>query len=90
MAFPVVTDEIVISWLLECEAIFPHGYYEFDYDSNFLQDFFVDRDLKFKLSELYYTHSVYELMNKYWDLILPLENTIDENFNSEDDESFAF
>ena len=49
-----------------------------------------NRNLKFKLSELYYTHSVHHLMNTYWDLILPEEDSINEDFEYEDDETFPF
>lgn len=88
--FDVITDDKVIPWLYECEEIFPYGFYEFDYESDFLQDYIVNRNLKFKLSELYYTHSVHHLMNTYWDLILPEEDSINEDFEYEDDETFPF
>lgn len=89
-AFNVVTADKVIPWLNECKEIFPYGFYEFDYECNFLQDYIVTRNLKFKLSELYYTHSVHHLMNKYWDLILPEEDSSNEDFEYEDDETLPF
>lgn len=88
--FNVVTDDKVIPWLNECKEIFPYGFYEFDYECNFLQDYIVNRNLKLNLSELYYTHSVHHLMNTYWDLILLEEDSINEDFEYEDDETFPF
>lgn len=84
--FPIVNSECIIPWLKECKKIFPFGFYEFDYECHFFQDYIVNKNLKFKLSELYYTHSIHYLIYRYWYLILPEENLNEHK----DDEVFPF
>lgn len=89
-SFSMVTEDNVLPWLNECKRLFPYGFYEFDYECNFLQDFVINRNLKFKLSELHYTHTIHYLMNKYWYLVPSEENNDTLDLEYEDGEIFPF
>lgn len=73
----VIRPETVIPWLLECREIYKNGFATFAHDSNYLQDYFEYRGLKFLLSEIYFTHAVYDLMNRYWHWLPAKRETLD-------------
>ncbi len=90
LEIPIIKPETVIPWLQECENIYKNGFEEFAHNSNYLQDYFENRGLKFYLSELYFTHSVYFLMNKYWHWLPSSKETVSKVMLYEDDEIFPF
>lgn len=90
LEIPIIKPETVIPWLQECANIYKNGFPEFAQYSNYFQDYFNYRGLKFRLSELYFTHSVYFLMNKYWDWLPASEEPVSQIPLYKDDDIFPF
>ncbi len=75
--FPVITKDTIMDWLIKADHAIPYAKYGIGNECNFMQDYFEDKYFKYRLSELYYYHSVAEILNKYFDWI-PEENPLTE------------
>lgn len=89
-SFQLINEDIIKDWLIRVDYELPYAKYGFEYVCNFLQDYFENSEFKFRLSELYYYHSISEILNKYFDWIpennplIPVNEFYDEYAEGED------
>lgn len=69
IAFPIVSKESIIDWLIRCDKEFQYLKYGFAERPNFRSGYFDDRGLKIDLTELYFYHNISAILNKYFDWI---------------------
>lgn len=69
LEFPIISEDLIYDWLIRADSEFQYAKYGFGFECDFRNDYFEDSYFRFQLSEMYYYHTLSELLHKYFDWI---------------------